>query len=99
PFAPLRAGARPEQFGEALPQAGPARRVVLPGQVLAGQADAFEELRIEARLDRSERDVATIGRLVAVVPGTAAVEQVLATILGPAPARQRAMQEGGQRTR
>ena len=72
--------------------AGHCDAVVLRGQVVAGEAELLEQLRVEVRLDRRERHVLAVGGLVHGVERRAAVEEVGADVLGvharPRPCRR-----------
>ncbi len=79
--APLGAGLRLEQLGEARPQPRPPVPVHLLRQVLGGQVGRGEQLGVELRLEGSERDEGAVGALVGVVERRPGVEHVAAAVL------------------
>ena len=67
---------------ELLLERGPVRAVHLRRQAARVDAELAQQLGVELRLDRADRDVLAVLGLVGVVEGRAAVEQVRAALLG-----------------
>ena len=76
---------RAERGGEHAAQFGPAGDVVLVRQGGGVQPEPGQHGGVELRLDGADGDVATVGALVGVVVGRAAVEHVGAALVGPHP--------------
>ena len=70
---------------------------MLVGQLLHIKSRPAEKFRVELRLDRPDADVVPVRRLVGVVPGPPAIEQVCAALVRPGVAGERAMEECDQR--
>ena len=97
---PLIASTGGYHRGDPVVQLGPTRRVVLVGErLVAGQAQAFEQLRIELGLDRGDCQPATIGAFVHVVERCTRVQQVRAALDAPESRRPGAEQRGHEKCR
>ena len=80
--APLVAGLRREQFGEPLLEVRPRRLVHLLGELgIVVETGEPQQLGVELRLDRADRDVLAVGAPVHVVEVRAGVEQVRAPVV------------------
>ena len=84
-LAPLGAGLGAEDGGEPLLQLGPVAAVLLPGQLLALEPGEPQQLGVELGLDRADRHVLAVSRLVHVVVVGAGVEHVGAPLVVPDP--------------
>ena len=78
---------------------GPQLALVLALHEARVQADALRHLGKELRLQRADGHVAAVGRLVGVVEGRAAVEQVVAALVVPAAGGRHAVEDRHQRGR
>ena len=98
-LAPLVAGLLLEDRGQPLLERRPLRPVVLPRQVLTVEAGVLQQLGVELRLDRTDRDVLAVGGLVRVVEVGARVEHVRAPCVLPDAHRDERVEHRGEQGR
>jgi hypothetical protein len=82
---------------DGLAHLGPEPAVVLALDETRVQADEYRQFGKKLRLQRAQRDVQAVGRLVGVVERRAAVEQVVAARPAPLAAGLQAIEDRGQR--
>src|SRR5208337_4648342 len=80
---PFRAAAAQENRRQFFTQRRPMAAVVLPVYILGIEFDNFGESLKKLRLDRADGDIKPVGGLVGVVPGSAAVENIVAALGAP----------------
>ena len=72
-----------EDCGETFPHCAPGAAIILVGQVGGLQLHASEQVRVEMRFDRANRDILAVGRLIAAIKGRAAVDDVVRPLIRP----------------
>ena len=80
---PFVTGARTEDARESLAHSRPSAAIVLAGKVGGIKSHAGQEIGVEMRFDRADRDVLAVRRLIAAVEGRAAVDDVIRPLVRP----------------